>query len=968
MDFAEILYDCLERIGAGNEAELEALCTKHPEHAERLRREVTRLRRLGLVTAATTEVRARVPERLGGFRLLEVLGEGGMGLVYAAEEEALGRRVALKMVRPEQLHFPGARQRFQREVEAVARLQHPGIVPVYTVGEDGGVPFFTMEPIDGCTLADVLAYLRGAEPAHLTGRDLARAIDGCARSSDGRARSGEASARGGDSSATARGALFEGRWVEACVQIAREVAEALDYAHGRGLVHRDVKPSNIAITRSGRAMLLDFGLTQSAAADRVTRTGSHPGSIPYMSPEQLAGAADLDGRTDVYSLGITLYELVSLSPAFRGTPAEVLVSIQHGDLPRLREKNRAASRDLETVFSIAAAQDRRRRYGSAGDLARDLGHLLAHRPIEARRASPALRTLRWAERHPAWAVGTTLGCLLLFGVPSALLIQQSRANRAMSDKNIELKGALSRAQSESERAEANLGSALDSVDRLLARVAEDRLENIPGMDIVRQELLEDALAFYATLDHQRAGAARPSADAVRVRLALSRLLDMLGHSEQADSLEREQIHFLRAAHLASPGEELPARQLASSLQSLALRLIRAAREEESTALLEEAAALLEEVDCATGGDPALDTEWWKVRLTQAELAFTRGDLEAARDEYAALDEEGSALLARGQLPSELWPQFATALANRSYLLNHLADPAGAIDVGQRAVAIGERAAGGGWVRSREYVMHNAAAQIALGCERLGRLEEQETWLRRAFDTATQLAERHPDVIEYRELLASDELNLGRKLALADREDEALPFFEASVRSFEALAAAQPGSARIGYGAATALMNLALFHHNHDQGDAAVAHAERALAHALKAWESVPKNPDLALLVGLCSRDLAGWLTVRGDHRRAAEILSDEPERMLERGVPYSGAIYRKLAGILAASARLAQADTDSSSAERAEAVEQCTQRALRCLASAVELGWKDRNDIQASEDLEPVRAQPGFQAVLEKLP
>src|SRR5262245_42306982 len=263
-----------------------------------------------------------------------------MGLVYAAEEEALGRRVALKMVRPEQLYFPGARERFRREVETIARLQHPGIVPVYAVGEDGGVPFFTMEPIDGCMLDDVIAHLRDFDPAKLTGRDLAHAIAACVR--------------GGDATSPVRGALFELSWVDACVQIAREIAEALEHAHSRDLVHRDVKPSNVAITRTGRAMLLDFGLTHSATAERITRTGSQPGSLPYMSAEQIEGVEDLDARTDVYSLGVAFYELLTLSRAFPdGASVDVLRRIHSGEFVRPRERNRAIPRDVETVCLTA---------------------------------------------------------------------------------------------------------------------------------------------------------------------------------------------------------------------------------------------------------------------------------------------------------------------------------------------------------------------------------------------------------------------------------------------------------------------------------------------------------------------------------------------------------------------------------------------------------------------------------------
>src|SRR5262249_14717110 len=155
--------------------------------------------------------------------------------------------------------------------------------------------------VPGCTLAEALRRLQGRSPESLTGADLARAV-------------AEVSGR----EAPAIVEPFAGSWVAACLHVARQIAVALDHAHGRGVVHRDVKPSNIVLTPGGRAMLLDFGLTSQEGADRVTRTGSQVGTLYYMSPEQLQGDRRIDGRTDVYSLGVTLYELLTLQVPYRG--------------------------------------------------------------------------------------------------------------------------------------------------------------------------------------------------------------------------------------------------------------------------------------------------------------------------------------------------------------------------------------------------------------------------------------------------------------------------------------------------------------------------------------------------------------------------------------------------------------------------------------------------------------------------
>ncbi|MFO1010698.1 MAG: bifunctional serine/threonine-protein kinase/formylglycine-generating enzyme family protein [Planctomycetota bacterium] len=386
-DFEELLCSALERFAAHGARGVDELLAESPAHAARVRKELARLARLGLLGDSPSGSASNVPEVLGGFRLVRRLGEGGMGLIWEAEELALGRRVALKMIRPDQLHFAGARERFRREVEAVARLQHSGIVPVYAVGEEHGIPFFTMELFDGCTLADVLRELAGRDPSTLHGVDLARALD--------------RAMRGRPEHVPAEGALFESSWIDACTHVARQVAEALEHAHGRGLVHRDVKPSNIALTRTGRAMLFDFGLARADAVDPLTKHGSQPGSLPYMSPEQVRGAGELDGRADVYSLGATFYELLALAPAFPTTTwDDTRARILAGALEPLRPRNAAIPWDVETVCLTALARERDRRYASAQDFARDLSNVLARRPIEARRPGVALRFVRWSQRHP----------------------------------------------------------------------------------------------------------------------------------------------------------------------------------------------------------------------------------------------------------------------------------------------------------------------------------------------------------------------------------------------------------------------------------------------------------------------------------------------------------------------------------------------------------------------------------------
>src|SRR5688572_4139649 len=215
-----LIAACIEHIDREGERSLDAFLAGHPADAAFIRERVAALRTAGLLPAGGTT--AAFPERLGDFRLLRRLGSGGMGVVYVAVQESLQREVALKMVRPEHLYFPGARERFRREVESVARLQHPGIVPIYLVGECNGVPFFAMELVRGKTLAEVIQALPRQDVADFTADTVRQAV--------------------GDSSSAERVDLGRS-WVEAVLRIGLQVAEALAHAHERGVLHRDIKPS-----------------------------------------------------------------------------------------------------------------------------------------------------------------------------------------------------------------------------------------------------------------------------------------------------------------------------------------------------------------------------------------------------------------------------------------------------------------------------------------------------------------------------------------------------------------------------------------------------------------------------------------------------------------------------------------------------------------------------------------------------
>lgn len=398
----EIVAECLERIEDEGLEAVEATCRAHPDLADRIRKRVAKLAGLGLVTEGG-EDRQDHPERLGEFVLQRRLGSGGMGVVYLAFQESLQREVALKIVRPEHMFFPGARERFRREVEAVARLAHPGIVPIHSVGEAGGVPFFAMERIVGLTLAEILDGLRERARSRLSGRDLAALLP-----------EEETAVVDAD---PAR--VFGRTWTEVAVRLVRKLAEALEHAHQRGVLHRDLKPSNVMVTKGGRVVLMDFGLALSEGSQKLTRTGAVLGSVPYMAPEQLRGDTDrIDARTDVYGLGVLLYELLTFVCPFQGASIEVTrANVLRGEPRSIDAITADVPEDVQTICLCAMDPDPARRYVSVAELAHDIDRYLELRPIAGKRASSWQRTKRLVQRHPAAAAAVLLAGLVVVGGP-----------------------------------------------------------------------------------------------------------------------------------------------------------------------------------------------------------------------------------------------------------------------------------------------------------------------------------------------------------------------------------------------------------------------------------------------------------------------------------------------------------------------------------------------------------------------
>jgi len=478
----DLVARCLEQLDERGPAVVDEVCADAPELTERVRRRLGALQKLGLASGGGAAHEA-FPEQLGDFKLLRCIGGGGMGVVYLAEQRSLGRTVALKLIRPEHLYFPNARERFRREVEAVSRLRHPAVVPIYTVGESAGVPYYAMEWIDGASLEELIHVLRGRKPHELSGADLRAALEACRD-----ARAADLQPHEPQPPREQPGSPFEATsWVEACFKLMLPVAHALEHAHRQGVVHRDLKPSNVMLTRDGRVLVVDFGLASTQGSSRLTQSGALLGSLPFTPPEIVRHGADTAGpRSDFYSLGVTLYELLSLERAFGGADAEATrEAILAGRVRPLRELHPALAWDAETVCMVAMERDPARRYADATALAVDLLAVLSLRPIAARRPGLALRARRFAQRHATWTVAVAAALLLLIAVPAVWAWQQARRADDLAAGNRKLAAQVVRTRS--------------AVMRFLEQTGNVNLANVPGAEPLRRELVAQAAALLEEL-------------------------------------------------------------------------------------------------------------------------------------------------------------------------------------------------------------------------------------------------------------------------------------------------------------------------------------------------------------------------------------------------------------------------------------------------------------------------------------
>jgi serine/threonine protein kinase/tetratricopeptide (TPR) repeat protein len=693
--FGRLVEGLTDRLQAGEPVDWSALAHEHPDHADELSAIRPALEAFGRLSRAGEQaVRGVAPTAdddllpgvLGDFRIVREIGRGGMGVVYEAEQISLNRNVALKVLPFAATMDPRQLQRFRHEAQAAAMLHHPNVVPVFGVGCERGVHYYAMQLIEGRSLAAMIDDLRGLTPSpgsggtqglqtqsfHPLNRFRVPSVPSGAENQNGHENlaapdskfpNGTADTDPVAALATQRARRDKAHYRHIAELIA-QAADALEYAHSMGVVHRDVKPANLLLDEAGHLWATDFGLAKLDAAVGMTVSGDLIGTLRYMSPEQaLARNGLVDHRTDVYSLGATLYELLTLRPAVDGHDKhELLRKIAFEEPTRPRKIDRAIPTELETIALKCLAKNPNERYATAGELAADLRRWLDHQTIRAKPPTLRQRTTKWARRHTAavWAAAIVLLLSTIgMGVSTAIVVRKEADTRA----------ALQTAMRERVHAQANVKYARNALDRVYLRLAGQRSPEQLLSDQAEQKrltaedekLLKEVLQFY----EQFAGENAEDPDG---RFELSYALLRVGAIQKKLGLEGWRSYTDRGLQVCRDlAQEFP--KNARYRDALWHNYIDANRFPEAVALLEQDAA-----EAPANREPhfclAVCYRYWAASLeasgrsTEAEQAWQK------LIEHTELDER----LSRSDLKGEGLHQFALGCHQRANALRKRRDP------------------------------------------------------------------------------------------------------------------------------------------------------------------------------------------------------------------------------------------------------------------------------------------------------
>lgn len=686
-----------------------------------------------------TDHATSLPSNIGHYKIIRKIGEGGMGSVYEAVQEKPRRRVALKVIRFGCASAQALR-RFELEANVLGRLQHPGIAQVYEAGTadagQGPQPFFAMEFIEGWTLRDYVARNRLG--------------------------------------------------IRQRLELMAKICDAVQHAHERGVIHRDLKPGNILVDATGQPKILDFGIARATDSDvqittMQTDVGQLIGTVPYMSPEQIAADPHaLDIRSDVYALGVITYEMLAGKLPYdvqQKMIHEAARVIREDDPIPLSTVNRVFRGDIETIVAKTLEKDKARRYGSAAELAADIRRYLNHEPITARPPSTIYQVRKFARRNRA-LVGGVAAVFLALLVGMIVSTSQYFAAEAARRDAVAARDAAQRdrdrAVAAEKRAEGNFQLARQAVEKYLNRVAENPALKARGLETLRQQLLGTAKEFYEKFVQQRSDDPALRSDLGDAQTSLANISRLIAETDQAEAAYLKAKEVFESLVLEQPTNRQYLRQLAATYADLGLLYSDTRRGKEAEAAFRESQTIERELEKVGAIEP----------VDKSRLANTCDNLalyyKSAGRAGEAETQHKRAMTIRKQLV-EQYPR------NDSY---------------------------------REELMRSYNNLTDLYANS-GRAAAAEPFLKEAIGLCTDLARQHPDVPEYQSGLASSYNNIAGIYMLTDQLDAARKAYLFCVPIRERLTAEHPAMLEYGLHLGSAYCNLGELETREGKYDAAL---------------------------------------------------------------------------------------------------------------------------------------------------
>ncbi len=866
---ASALEGHLLKLERGQLPDEEALIAAHPALAGPLRACLAGLHSLHQAAAAsngTSEHLAPLEPAekcLGDYRILGEISRGGMGVVYEARQISLGRKVALKVLPFAALLDQRQIARFNHEAQAAAQLNHPNIVPIYAVGSERGVHYYSMKYIEGQAVDQAIRELRDlAETFAPPGSSIVSSFPAAIRQADT------------GSAISAALAINSRDFFRTVADLGIQAAEALHHAHQYGIIHRDVKPSNLLLDIRGKLWVTDFGLARLPEEAGLTKTGDMLGTLQYMSPEQAGGKSSLiDPRTNVYALGITLYEMLTLRPAFEGGDRQELIGriVEH-EPARPRRINASIPLDLENIILKAISKNREERYATAQELADDLRRFREGMPTFARRPTLAGRIAKWGRRHrkavrASAAVAVTMVAGLIVAICMIVRARSHRGGAKKSEDNVA-------------KAEKYFRQARQVVDRFGIRHAE-QLAAVPGAEPMRQGLLGETLSYYQDFIKQADEDPSLRADLATTYFKMGAIREELGGARQALAAYRRAEAIFKQLAVEQPADGRHLAEVAVCQNNIGWLLSQMGNTAEARAAYLDAIATQGRLAAEHVGEPQFSND---LALTYGNLGLLEqqtGDMTKAAEAFGQSLHIEEDLVRRYPGETSYQSGLAVGYNNLAYALSQTKGEEAercyqaAIDIQKRLAS--EHPKDLGYARDLALSYNNLGALEA----HLGRRDRSKTAYREAIATQEQLVREAPAVVQFRRDLAVSHNNLGRAYSESGDASHAGDYFRQARGILEKLVKDYPDELNYHSSLAGVLNNCGMMLEQLGRSDEAVAAYRQAIDQQLFAYRHAADVTSYRELLSKHYWNLGRVLRAAGRPQEAAQAALERKKLLTE---------------------------------------------------------------------------------------